>query len=153
MEHLSAFITRHRLTSDDYGVSFYEHEMRTLDHLCCWDQVDVTNIAGVEILMRQAQLVDYTYAMAVQKDKSAPPTNGEGGGNQKKGQGKKQGHGEFLRLGFVDEMAVFSGTSKEDGLMCVCPDLLEHVAREVERDAGILKQIRKAREERRALAS
>ena len=36
--------------------------------------------------------------------------------------------------------------------MMVAPALLEHVSKEVERDTGILKQVRKAREERRALA-
>ena len=34
------------------------------------------------------------------------------------------------------------------GEIMVCPELLDCVAKEVERDAGVLKQIRKAREER-----
>ena len=33
----------------------------------------------------------------------------------------------------------------------ICPALLTHVAAEVERDASVFKQVRKAREERRAL--
>jgi hypothetical protein len=32
----------------------------------------------------------------------------------------------------------------------VAPDLLEYVSKEVERDAAVLKQVRKAREERAA---
>ena len=51
----------------------------------------------------------------------------------------------------MDEAAVFAGTSKDDGRMMVCPMLLTYVAAQVERDTSILKQIRKAKEERRAL--
>ena len=53
----------------------------------------------------------------------------------------------------MDEAAVFTGAAKEDGRSMICPLLLERVSKQVERDAGILKQIRKAQEERRALAS
>jgi len=50
-----------------------------------------------------------------------------------------------------DESAIFTGTSREFGDAMVCPELLTHVGSEIERDANILKQVRKAREERRAL--
>ena len=43
------------------------------------------------------------------------------------------------------------GRHREAGETMVSPDLLDFVAREVERDASVLKQVRKAREERRAL--
>ena len=36
--------------------------------------------------------------------------------------------------------------------MMVAPELLEYVSKEIEKDASIMKQIRKAREERRLLA-
>ena len=53
---------------------------------------------------------------------------------------------------FVGEAACPAGTSKEDGLMMVCPLLLAFVANEIERVTGILKQVRKAHEERKALS-
>jgi hypothetical protein len=46
--------------------------------------------------------------------------------------------------------AIFSGTHREFGDTMIAPELLEYVSKEVERDAAILKQVRKAREERAA---
>ena len=38
------------------------------------------------------------------------------------------------------------------GEAMIAPSLLDYVAKEVERDASVMKQVRKAREERRLLA-
>ena len=50
----------------------------------------------------------------------------------------------------LDEAGVFSGTHRETGEAMVAPELLDYVAKEVERDASVMKQIRKAREERKS---
>ena len=57
-----------------------------------------------------------------------------------------------LRAGLLEESSIFSGRHRESGELMCAPDLLDFVAREVERDAAVMKQIRKAREERQALA-
>ena len=41
------------------------------------------------------------------------------------------------------------GANRDYGEVMVAPVLLDHVAKEFERDAAVLKQVRKAREERR----
>ena len=46
------------------------------------------------------------------------------------------------------ESSVFTGSHREHGDAMICPELLDYVAKEVERDASIMKQVRKAREER-----
>ena len=51
----------------------------------------------------------------------------------------------------LDETAAFVGMSKDRGEIMVCPELVECVAKEVERDSAVLKQVRKAREERARL--
>ena len=85
---------------------------------------------------RQAQLVEYAYW---QEHDSKPAGKGE----QK---------GKFVKVGMLDEAAAFTGQRHRSGDIMVCPLLLDFVAKEVERDASVLKQVRKAREERKALA-
>ena len=47
------------------------------------------------------------------------------------------------------EMVAFSGWSTyAEGVVMVCPELLDHVKNVVEKDAAILKKNRKARDER-----
>ena len=95
----------------------------------------------MEVMMRRVQLVEYAYS---------DRRNDKG----KKGGGKdnKNDKGDDHRAGLVEEAAVFSGVHRETGEMMVGPDLLEYVSREIEKDASIMKQIRKAREERRLLS-
>ena len=44
----------------------------------------------------------------------------------------------------AEEQAVFAGTSQVQSSLMVCPDLLEYVRKEVERDASLAKNMRKA---------
>ena len=46
----------------------------------------------------------------------------------------------------VDETAAFGGDHRHTVEAMVCPSLLDHVASEVERDANVMKQVRKARD-------
>ena len=55
----------------------------------------------------------------------------------KRGAGEATSEACCAMYGFVDEAAVFAGTAKEDGVTMMCPDLLDHVAKEVERETRI----------------
>ncbi len=57
-----------------------------------------------------------------------------------------KGGGKGSRGGF-DESSFFTGAHREYGDTMVAPDLLEYVSKEVEREASVMKQARKAREE------
>eukprot|EP00972_Heterocapsa_arctica_P081102 11950160-Heterocapsa_arctica.AAC.1 len=72
---------------------------------------------------------------------------------KKDDKGKGGGGKGLMRMGFLDEAAVFAGARRDNGDAMVCPLLLEDVAKEVERDASVLKQVRKACEERSAMKS
>jgi len=155
VEHYNAFISFYRLNKDDYGVSHYENIMKMLEHLGCWDQLNLPDLVGVELAMRQAQLYEYIYSMEFEAQQArgsggSAPVEGDNKDKSKRGRGRGGGLHKF---GILDEAAVFTGAAKDDGRSMICPTLLEHVSKQVERDAGILKQIRKAREERRALSS
>jgi hypothetical protein len=122
----------YKLSKDDWGVAVHELSMRMFERFGVYDGLDVCNIAAIEELMRQAQLVEYVYLQ------EGEPTSGKG-----KSKGK--------HIGLYDESAIFAGTHRECGDAMVAPELLDYVSKEVERDASILKQVRKAREERRLL--
>ena len=110
------------LTPDMWGVVEHENFMKMLDKMGRFD--------GLTRLL----LIEYFYS-----DK------GPGGG---KGTGKSKGKCKKHEvLSYKAEAAIFTGTHREYGDVMVAPDLLEYVSKEVERDAAVLKQVRKAREE------
>jgi len=144
LDHFRFFTSTMRLSKEAWGVSQYEDIMRMVFYLACWDGANLPNLAGVEVALRRAQLIEYVYRMEEEKTEKA---DGDG---DKKGRGRGRGRG-LLHHAFIDESAIFTGTSREFGDAMVCPELLTHVGSEIERDANVLKQVRKAREERRAL--
>ena len=133
------------LSNDMWGVEIHDVAMKCAEYMGTYDGIDLPNVAGVEILFRRAQLSEYVYMM------EAP----SGGKADDKGKGKGRGRGPqtgLARIGFLDEASIFTGTQGQESDVMVCPELMEYVAKEVERNAGILKQVRKAREERDNLA-
>ena len=154
MDHFRFRKESMHLASDDYGVADYEAIMRMLEMLTCWDCVDVPNLAGLELTTRRAQMYEYLYVMESTDPGPTPGADPSDGDDKKKRKSKGRGRGDggkgLLRFGFVDEGAIFSGKSRDHGHTMVCPSLLEHVGKEIEREVTVLKQVRKAREERRA---
>ena len=126
------------LKSHDWGVAEHEHLMKILDKLGRYDGLDLSNLAGVEMAFRRAQLIEYFYS-------ERGPGGGKGSGKGKKEDKKEEG-GLYQM-----EASIFSGSHKEFGDTMVAPDLMDYVSREVEREASIMKQVRKAREERAAV--
>ncbi|CAK0814984.1 unnamed protein product, partial [Prorocentrum cordatum] len=120
-----------RLSMDQWGVSEHETLAKILERLGTHDQCDVVNLAAAEDIVRRMQLIEYFYYEVHRQSDSS------------KQQDKKGGKGARL-----EEMAVFSGKHREYGEVMVAPELLTYVASELERDSGIMKQMRKAREER-----
>ncbi|CAK0827570.1 unnamed protein product, partial [Prorocentrum cordatum] len=144
VEHYNSFFAFYHLTMEDFEVGHYAIIMKMIRHLGCWDQVNVPDLVGAELATRQAQLHEYIYSMEFVAQQSKGSKDGDEGDGKKRGRGRGGG---LHRFGIVDEAAVFTGAVKEDGRSRICPLLLEQVSKQVERDAGILKQIRKAREE------
>eukprot|EP00973_Karenia_brevis_P059124 8231905-Karenia_brevis.AAC.1 len=134
IDHHRQFKTSFRVNKGDWGVELHEVVMRAADHFATYDGLDLSNAVGMEDLFRQAQLIEYSYLQ-----ESGDPAGGKG---------KNKG----TRLVAPEEAAVFTGTHRDSGEVMVCPDLLDFVSKEIERDASIMKQIRKAREEREQVA-
>ena len=132
----------HSLGRHDYGVDIHENGMRAIERAGCYDGLDLCNLACVEVMMRQLQLVEYVYA----QDALAAPSTDAGGKAGRKGRGRGRSRGALL-----DESAVFLSAHRDDGEMMVCPELLSFVSAEVSKDASVMKEVRKAREERKLL--
>ena len=103
--------------------------MKTLEHAGTYDGLDAPNLASLELMMRRAHLCEYVYM----QDSDAKI---DGGKNNKGGNSGGSRTSGLLKVGFLDEAAVFAGAHRDHGDAMVCPLLLEYVAREVERDAA-----------------
>ena len=114
---------------------YHQLALRTIGMAGCSDQLDLCNLGCMEHLLREPQLVEYFYAN-VEKDKA-----------EKERQQAKKGTASGPS---GEEMELFRGAYKSSGSSMVCPELTEWIGRQLERDANIMKQARKAREERAA---
>jgi len=119
-----------KLDSTTWGVS--EHSMLTdlIKWLLLTDQLDATNLHTAEAIFRRLQTIEYSHQEKLREDANK---------------------NQSARL-TVEEQAMFAGTVRAHTSLMVCPDLLEYVRKEVERDANLSKNLRKAREEREALS-
>ncbi len=73
----------------------------------CADQLDLPNIAGVEHLMREAQMVEY-HCKNLERDTDTKAQKSKGGLP-------------------VEEMDLFLGAGKSFFEAMICPELVEHV--------------------------
>ena len=137
MDHDRLWI--HGLRSDSWGATEHETLSKIIDKLAKFDGLDLSNLAGAEVTFRRLQLIEYFYS-------ERGPGGGKGAGKSSK-DSKKDDDGAYKF-----ESTIFRGSHKEFGDVMVAPDLLSYVAK-VEQEASVMKQIRKAREERAAAAA
>lgn len=135
-EHHRYWLANNNLKSDSWGVAEHEHLMKVLDKLGRFDGLDLANLAGAELAFRRLQLIEYFYS-----------DRGPAGGAKGSGKGDKKKDDDSV---YKMESAIFSGSHKEFGDVMVCPTLMDYVSKEIETEASIMKQVRKAREERAA---
>eukprot|EP00435_Cladocopium_sp_Y103_P059267 s48_g21.t1 len=133
-DHHRWWTQNHSLKSDAWGVAEHDTLMKVVDKLGRYDGLDLSNLAGAELAFRRLQLIEFVYS-----------ERGPGGG---KGASKADKKGDAMTSMQQYEATIFSGGHKELGDCMVAPALLDYVAKEVEGEAAVLKQVRKAREER-----
>ena len=136
-DHHRWWMQNYALKSDGWGVAEHDTLMKIVDKLGRYDGLDLSNLAGAELAFRRLQLIEFVYS-----------ERGPGGG---KGSSKTDKKGDAMASMQQYEATIFSGSHKEFGDCMVAPTLLDYVAKEVEGEAAVLKQVRKAREERAAL--
>lgn len=92
------------------------------------DQLDCCNLLSSEIQFRRLQTIEFSYAEKA-RDLESKAVGG--------------------RLS-LEEQTSFGGVTRQYSTLMICPQLLEHVKAETEREASLAKNLRKAREEREA---
>ena len=114
------FISQFRLGADHPVALQHESYSRILQTLVSYDQVDVTNLAAGELIIRQLQLLE-----------------------------ERQQHASAAHDSVAsEEQGLFMGTAAGAGATIISPQLKLWISTEMARDASVLKERRKAREER-----
>ena len=125
-----------RKTEGDEDARHHEFLCRTLETFVSFDQVNAPNLAGVELLCRQLQLLEERVYEAELTALSAK---------------KKSDSGLKSAYELVDS-GLFLGTTETKSNLCICPALSEWISEQLRAEAAVAKERRKAREERAARA-
>ncbi|CAK0840441.1 unnamed protein product [Prorocentrum cordatum] len=115
-----------KLEFSGWGVSEHYSVTQALKLGLLHDQVDGSNLMMVECLFRRIQTIEFAHSERAREQEA-------------------KGHGGKLSL---EEQMAFAGTSRAGGSLMICPLLLDCARSEVEREASLAKNLRKAREER-----
>ena len=113
-----------RLQEHEPGVQEHERACRALEELLCFDQCNGGNLAAAELLARSIQVQQERY-----RDRSA------GGSASSAGPESVDTH-------------LYMGSEATRGNVCVCPLLQDWTSTQLSKEQALLKERRKAREER-----
>ena len=115
-----------KLDSSSWGIQEHYQLSMTLKYAIQSDQLNPYNNLFCEVIFRRLQTIEFAY-MERAREQEAKAVGGK------------------LSL---EEQSTFGGLTRAAATLMVCPQLLEHVRGEVDRDAQLSKNLRKAREER-----
>lgn len=115
-----------KLETSSWGVMEHFQISMFVKHLLQTDMINACNSQGIELMFRRLQTIEYAHS-------------------EKAREAESKATGGKLSL---EEQASFGSVVRQSGTLMISPDLLSHVKEEVERDAALQKNLRKAREER-----
>ena len=128
IQHHENWKARKRLSSSDYGVAEHHTLSTVLEDLASIDEVNVSNLVGVERLLRKLQMIEHFWEEK-QREQDSSQT----------------------KLPQEEVSAFMGGTgSASRPSSMVCPALLDVVGMELERVSQLKKNARKLREEAKA---
>ena len=117
-----------RADASSWGIQEHFQVSMSLRQALLVDQLDGFNLLSVEVQFRRLQTIEYSYSEKAREMES-------------------KAVGGKLSL---EEQTTFGGVTRQFSTLMVCPDLLDHVKAETEKEASLAKNLRKAREEREA---
>ena len=120
MAHHVKFMSHFKLGSGDPVGLAHESYCRIMQAMVSYDCLDISNLASAELVARQLQLLEEKQQQLCDNDKS----------------------------GAAEEAALFAGGLSGSGAVVVAPELKSFISTEMAREASVLKERRKAREER-----
>lgn len=115
-----------KLDSSSWGIQEHYQLSMTLKYAIRSDQLNPYNNLFCEVIFRRLQTIEFAYMERAREQEA------------------KAVGGKLL----LEEQSTFGGLTRAAATLMICPQLLEHVRGEVERDAQLSKNLRKAREER-----
>lgn len=115
-----------KLDSTSWGMQEHFQVSMFLRYCLQIDQLNSHNLMSVEAMFRRLQTIEFGYA-------------------EKAREVEAKGAGSRLAL---EEQQVFGGLTRHASTLMICPELLDYVKSETEREAALSKNLRKAREER-----
>ena len=127
-----------RLNAVDWGVGEHMQCCRYMEVAGTFDQLDLGNVAVLELIARRLQTIEFQYRERVKEHFS-----GVGGGAAPGVTGSA--------AMTLEESELFDGADRGHTTLCCCPSLVRHVTEQLRDSAEIQKQARKAREEQAAL--
>ena len=119
MAHHQRWRSTFKLQPSDIGVIDHEGACRALQVMASYDQLDMPNVASAELIARRLQLAEERH-----KDR----LGGEGTASE--------------------DLHLYLGTDPTRGNLCVCPALSDWVGKELAAESAVMKERRKAKEER-----
>ena len=111
-----------KLSLADSGAADHETGMRCLEFALCYDQLCVSELACLELMMRKVQLAEMRYRERIL--------------------------GRLDRVDMADEEYLYLGEGETRGHIMLCPSLEEYVSGEMHKEGLLMKEKRKLREER-----
>ena len=124
--HHERFRNLCKVDAASWGIQEHLQLSMIAKHMIQVDQYNGYNSLSCEVVFRRLQTIEFAYA-------------------EKARESEAKAVGGRLSL---EEQQTFGGVTRQAGTLMVCPELLDHVRAEVERDATLAKHLRKAREER-----
>ena len=115
-----------RIEASSWGVQEHFQLSMIAKHALQTDQLNGYNSMFCEVIFRRLQTIEFAYA-------------------ERAREAEAKAIGGRLSL---EEQQTFGGLTRQASTLMVCPDLMDYVKTEVERDASLAKNLRKAREER-----
>ncbi|CAK0878632.1 unnamed protein product, partial [Prorocentrum cordatum] len=112
IDHHRWWVAHLKLSNTDFGVQEHEHGMRAFQFFGEYDQIDLPNLVGLEVVLRRCQVIEFHYEK-----------------KNKGGKANEQAQGVTR-----DEAAYFSGSHRLGGEVMICPELVEGVSKEIGRD-------------------
>lgn len=124
--HHERFRSFCKIEASSWGVQEHYQLSMIAKHALQTDQLDGYNNLFLEVVFRRLQTIEYSYSERARELES------------------KSAGGRLS----LEEQQTFGGITRQAATLMVCPSLLDFVKAEVERDANLAKNLRKAREER-----
>ena len=115
-----------RIEASSWGVQEHFQLSMIAKHALQTDQLNGYNSMFCEVIFRRLQTIEFAYA-------------------ERAREAEAKAIGGRLSL---EEQQTFGGLTRQASTLMVCPELMDYVKSEVERDASLSKNLRKAREER-----